>query len=1346
MAISETPDDDGITVSPTSLTFTTSTWNTTQTVTISAVEDSDYTADTATLKHTIITSDTSGYGSLTIGNIVVTAKDNDAALVIDTDSVTAGNQTTLVIEEGRSSATYTVKLSNQPTGNVTVSISESQNPSTGNVRVTSSKQLTFTTTNWDTKQNVTVRAQNDQDAINGTPTINHAASGGGFDNVSATVSVSEIDSQMGINVKKNNSNVTNIDVVEGSTATYDVSINAKPATNVTVSVVAATTGNYTDSDITVSPASLTFTPDNYNTAQTVTLSAADDIDVADGRRTITHTTTYAGKTFTKEITAREDDNDAGGLTFDTNAVTVNENGTGSYRVKLTHKPHGTVYVSVSAGSGDSDITVRDTNDSASGNQTGSIPFTADNYDTYRTVTLAARNDNDSDNGTRTINHTANGGGYSSITGTVTATEADDDHGIVLSPSSVSVTEESTATYTVKLATAPTGNVTVTIAEATTGSYTDADITVTSTKTLTFTTLNWSTTQQVTLSAAADNDLADGQRAIIHTSASSDSTYDNLTSSLTATEDDNDTGGIEFDKSTVSVTEGGTGSYRVRLTHKPNGTVNVRVSAGSGDSDISVRDTNDSANGNQTGSIPFTADNWNTYRTVTLAAREDNDSAVGSRTINHTANGGGYSSVTKSITANEVDNEHGIILSVSSVSVDEGSTATYTVKLATEPTANVTVAIAGSTTAPNNDTDITVSPASLTFTSTTYSTAQTVTLTAAQDSDRFDGSRTITHTSSSSDSSYNNLSVSLTATEDDDDSAHDRNTNREFDLATANGDAWGIWSNDTTMWVLDNQDEKLYAYTLATGARDTSKEFDLHSNNGSPRGIWSDGTTIWVADNTSSNNLKMYAYTLSSGARVTAKEFSLSSYNRDPRGMWSDGTTLWVVNNGSWGVDRVWAYNLATGALDTSRSFELDAANTDSIGIWSDGTTLWVADSRDGKLYAYTLVGGVRDTTREFSLHTDNSDPYGIWSNGTTMWVLDYTDGKVYAYHAPAMTQRLTADDATASSMRLTIAWHSENWYYKHTTPSGGQCSGVVATASTRAAGLKLNRAHTFAAYSDSACSTLLATANTLETKGSHLALSNFSKTTTPPTTYDVTLTLANWDTSKDGNWSYKTNLSGQRGACVAATANPATVDDFGFSANENHVFSAYRGSTCSGSAIVSAPRFKPNDGIPALTASSVTLNSATLTLSNYTGTWWQNSNYGSTGCTRVGSGTTTAALTRLAWDASHTYHAFSASGCAETKKIASVTFTTGAVGDRITDKDFSLDGNVNYNPYQAWSDGTTLWVLDRSTNNLKVYAYTLATGARDTSSEFTLHTNNDYASGIWSDGTTVWVADQGGTD
>ena len=42
--------------------------------------------------------------------------------------------------------------------------------------------------------------------------------------------------------------------------------------------------------------------------------------------------------------------------------------------------------------------------------------------------------------------------------------------------------------------------------------------------------------------------------------------------------------------------------------------------------------------------------------------------------------------------------------------------------------------------------------------------------------------------------------------------------------------------------------------------------------------------------------------------------------------------------------------------------------------------------------------------------------------------------------------------------------------------------------------------------------------------------------------------------------------------------------------------------------------------------------------------------------------------------------------------------------------------NVDISPYGIWSDGTTMWVYDRS----RIRAYVLATGFRDISKEFTL--------------------------
>ena len=173
-------------------------------------------------------------------------------------------------------------------------------------------------------------------------------------------------------------------------------------------------------------------------------------------------------------------------------------------------------------------------------------------------------------------------------------------------------------------------------------------------------------------------------------------------------------------------------------------------------------------------------------------------------------------------------------------------------------------------------------------------------------------------------------------------------------AARNRKSSGIWSDGTTLWVADTGgrygdlfvDDKVFAYTLETGARNQDKEFDLArspsdqstDDNGVPGDIWSDGTTLWVLDET---DKKLYAYELSSGTRqdgsggTTDREFSLHSANGVPGGIWGDGTTLWVTDSG-----KIYAYALSDGKRQdgtdgtTNREFNFSGGD-----IWSDGTTL-----------------------------------------------------------------------------------------------------------------------------------------------------------------------------------------------------------------------------------------------------------------------------------------------------------------------------------------------------------------------------------------------------------------------
>ena len=99
---------------------------------------------------------------------------------------------------------------------------------------------------------------------------------------------------------------------------------------------------------------------------------------------------------------------------------------------------------------------------------------------------------------------------------------------------------------------------------------------------------------------------------------------------------------------------------------------------------------------------------------------------------------------------------GLVLSETNLAVTEGSSADYTVKLATQPSASVTVSIGGT-----SGTDLSLNKTSLTFTTGNYDTAQTVRVSAAQDDDATGDTETLTH--SASGGGYGSVSADLPVT-------------------------------------------------------------------------------------------------------------------------------------------------------------------------------------------------------------------------------------------------------------------------------------------------------------------------------------------------------------------------------------------------------------------------------------------------------------------------------------------------------------------------------------------------------------------------------------------------------
>ena len=360
----------------------------------------------------------------------------------------------------------------------------------------------------------------------------------------------------------------------------------------------------------------------------------------------------------------------------------------------------------------------------------------------RTYTLAVTPTSGSNVVVTVAANSATDGVNTGPTSAVSATATWDAAAVVLSPTSLDVDEGDDASYTVKLATEATDTVIVAI---TVPAGTDLTLDDAS---LTFTTSSWNDAQTVTVTAGEDPDTANDTATLTHTASGGG--YGNVEADLAVTVTDDDTVGLVLSPTSLGVAEGDNESYTVKLATEPTNTVTVAISGQSG-TDLTLDDA----------SLTFTTSTWNDAQTVTVTAGEDPDTANDTATLTHTASGGGYGNVEADLAVTVTDNDTpGLVLSPTSLTVAEGDDASYTVRLATEPTNTVTVAISG-----QSGTDLTLDDASLTFTTSTWNDAQTVTVTAGEDPDTANDTATLTHTASGGGYSVA-ASLAVTVTDND----------------------------------------------------------------------------------------------------------------------------------------------------------------------------------------------------------------------------------------------------------------------------------------------------------------------------------------------------------------------------------------------------------------------------------------------------------------------------------------------------------------------------------------------------------------------------------------------------
>ena len=654
-----------------------------------------------------------------------------AQQVVITDDDTAGvsiNPTALTVAEG-SAATYTVVLDTEPTADVTVTVSGHEGTDVSVDKTT----LTFTPANWNVAQTVTVSAAQDGDAAaDEAVTLSHAISSvedtlyNGVAADSVTVTIIE-DDTAGANIDP-----TALTVAEGQSNTYTVVLTTQPTGDVAVTI-----SGHADTDITLSGETLTndvltFTSENWDVAQTVMVSAAQDDDaVADPDVTLAHAVTgteeYQLVTAADVIvTIDEDDPIPVSVSFEQATYTVAEGSSVQVKVTLDADPERTVTIPI----------VKTDQGGATSDDYSDVPETVtfDDGETEQTFTFTAASDDvdDDDESVRlgfgaTLPTGVSAGDPNETTVSIT----DDDApsvSVSFEQSTYTVAEGSSVQVKVTLDADPERTVTIPLTATDQGGATASDYSDVP-ETVTFD--DGETEQTFTFTAAADSDNDDGESIKLGFGAALPTGVNTGTpneTTISITDDDVPSVSVSFEQATYTVAEGSSVQVKVTLDADPERTVTIPLTStdqGGATSDdySSVPETVSFASGETEQTFTFTA--------ASDDVDDDGESiklGFGS-TLPTGVSAGDPNEATVSITDDDVPQ---VVVSFeqTTYTVAEGSSVQVKVTLDADPERTVIIPIVKTDQGGASSDDYSSVPTTVTFTS--GETEQTFTFTAASD--------------------------------------------------------------------------------------------------------------------------------------------------------------------------------------------------------------------------------------------------------------------------------------------------------------------------------------------------------------------------------------------------------------------------------------------------------------------------------------------------------------------------------------------------------------------------------------------------------------------------------------
>ena len=574
-------------------------------------------------------------------------------------------------------------------------------------------------------------------------------------------------------------------------------------------------------------------------------------------------------------------------------------------------------------------------------------------------------------------------------------------------------------------------------------------------------------------------------------------------------------------------------------------------------------------------------------------------------------------------------------------VPEGRSVPHTVWLSHQPGANVTVAVATS-----GDSDITASPASLTFTSANWSTPQTVILSAAQDTDTVPqagkgdggyayGATDVTHTATSSDSDFNNVSVVLKATEGDDD--------------VCSGTTAVGGSGVTSGAIVEDCDTLLAAKAIVNGSGD-------EVNN------WSTGLA-----------LNSWQGITVANSRVTQFKMSFFFYVGGDGNLPNtitdlDALTVLLMESSSRAA-LPGPIPPGIGNLTALTALELDENQLSgplpaSMGNLSSLTKMWLENNRFSGAIPAELAGLTAMTTGDFSL--DENRLTGCVPTGWSKYLSkinpqEHANGNDVNL---ALCANLTATVNSDNSVDLDLSGGPTNWWFR--INSWGTCTAASGTSVNNIRGYQLGT-HSVRAYSDSDCGYQIA-ATSFTLTASLAARVNSDRS--------VDLTLTNGPANWYFRISYRTGEGTGSGSCTAASGT--TVSGIQGYKTGTYGVGAFSGAGCKN--LIAHANFIIPEPPPSNASLTTTVNpgpAVDLKLTNGPNDWWFR--IGSGTCTAV-SGTDIVRGIQGYKAGKYSVYAYSDSGCSDKIAASSFTIPPVKVAATVDSADWSVDLTLTDGP------------------------------------------------------------------